>query len=61
MPKQIITRINAETVKQLKTDDLKTRFQNGGADAAFSMSSLRRATRATSWPSRRVSFVAFPW
>jgi len=36
MPKQIITRINAETVKQLKTEDLKTRFQNGGADAAFS-------------------------
>jgi tripartite-type tricarboxylate transporter receptor subunit TctC len=36
MPKQVITRINAETVKQLKTDDLKTRFQNGGADAAFS-------------------------
>src|SRR3970282_2268619 len=36
VPKQIITRINAETVKQLKTEDLKTRFQNGGADAAFS-------------------------
>jgi tripartite-type tricarboxylate transporter receptor subunit TctC len=36
MPKQIITRINAETVKQLKTEDLKTRFQNGGADAATS-------------------------
>ncbi len=36
MPKQIITRINAETVKQLKTEDLKTRFQNGGADAASS-------------------------
>ena len=36
MPKQIIARINAETVKQLKTEDLKTRFQNGGADAASS-------------------------
>jgi tripartite-type tricarboxylate transporter receptor subunit TctC len=36
VPKGIIARINAETVKQLKTDDLKTRFQNGGADPAFS-------------------------
>jgi tripartite-type tricarboxylate transporter receptor subunit TctC len=36
MPRQIITRINAETVKQLKTEDLRTRFQNGGADAASS-------------------------
>lgn len=36
IPKQIIGRINAETVKQLKTDDLKTRFQNGGAEAAAS-------------------------
>ncbi|HSF21282.1 MAG TPA: tripartite tricarboxylate transporter substrate binding protein [Burkholderiales bacterium] len=36
MPKQIIARINTETVKQLKTEDLKTRFQNGGADAASS-------------------------
>jgi tripartite-type tricarboxylate transporter receptor subunit TctC len=31
-----VARINAETVKQLKTDDLRKRFQNGGADAAFS-------------------------
>ena len=31
-----IARINAETVKQLKTDDLRKRFQNGGADAAWS-------------------------
>jgi tripartite-type tricarboxylate transporter receptor subunit TctC len=36
MPKRIIARINAETVKQLKTEALKTRFQNGGADAASS-------------------------
>src|SRR5574341_645671 len=36
IPKKTVARINAETVKQLKTDDLKTRFQNGGADAAFS-------------------------
>jgi tripartite-type tricarboxylate transporter receptor subunit TctC len=36
MPKSIIARINAETVKTLKTEDLKTRFQNGGADPAFS-------------------------
>jgi tripartite-type tricarboxylate transporter receptor subunit TctC len=36
IPKNIIARINAETVKQLNTEDLKTRFQNGGADAASS-------------------------
>ena len=36
IPKKIITRINTDTVKQLGTDDLKTRFQNGGADAASS-------------------------
>jgi len=36
VPKKIIVRINADTVKQLGTDDLKTRFQNGGADAASS-------------------------
>ena len=36
VPRRVIVRINAETVKQLKTDDLRTRFQNGGADAAFS-------------------------
>jgi tripartite-type tricarboxylate transporter receptor subunit TctC len=36
VPKPIVARINAETVKQLKTEDLKSRFQNGGADAAFS-------------------------
>ncbi len=34
MPKKIVARINADTVMHLKTDDLKTRFQNGGADAA---------------------------
>jgi tripartite-type tricarboxylate transporter receptor subunit TctC len=34
IPKKIIAKINADTVKQLGTDDLKTRFQNGGADAA---------------------------
>ncbi len=33
LPKKLITQINAATVKQLNTDDLKTRFQNGGADA----------------------------
>jgi tripartite-type tricarboxylate transporter receptor subunit TctC len=36
IPPKLIARINAETVKQLKTDDLKTRFQNGGADAISS-------------------------
>jgi tripartite-type tricarboxylate transporter receptor subunit TctC len=36
VPKKVIARINAETVKQLKTEDLKTRFQNGGADVATS-------------------------
>ena len=34
--RKIITKINADTVKQLGTDDLKTRFQNGGAVAASS-------------------------
>ena len=36
LPKKIIARINADTVKQLGTEDLKARFQNGGADAASS-------------------------
>ena len=36
VPGKVVARINAETVKQLKTDDLKTRYQNGGADAASS-------------------------
>lgn len=36
MSKKAIARINADTVKHLKSDDLKTRFQNGGADAASS-------------------------
>jgi len=36
VPKKIIARINADTVKQLGTEDLKTRFQNGGANAASS-------------------------
>jgi tripartite-type tricarboxylate transporter receptor subunit TctC len=36
MPKKVVARINADTVKQLGTDDLKTRFQNGGADVASS-------------------------
>ncbi len=36
IPKKIIARINTDTVRQLGTDDLKTRFQNGGADAASS-------------------------
>ena len=36
IPKKIIAKVNADTVKLLKTDDLKTRFQNGGADAATS-------------------------
>lgn len=36
IPKKIIARINADTVKQLGTEDLKARFQNGGADAASS-------------------------
>jgi len=36
VPGRTIARINAETVRQLKTDDLRKRFQNGGADAASS-------------------------
>ncbi len=36
IPKKIIARVNTDTVRQLGTDDLKTRFQNGGADAATS-------------------------
>ena len=36
IPKKVITRVNADTMKQLNTEDLKTRFQNGGADAATS-------------------------
>ena len=36
LPKKLITQINAATVKQLNTNDLKTRFQNGGADAQSS-------------------------
>jgi tripartite-type tricarboxylate transporter receptor subunit TctC len=36
VPRKTVARINAETVKQLNTDDLKKRFQNGGADAATS-------------------------
>jgi tripartite-type tricarboxylate transporter receptor subunit TctC len=36
VPRPIVARINAETVRQLKTEDLKSRFQNGGADAASS-------------------------
>jgi len=36
IPKKVIAKVNADTVKHLKSDDLKTRFQNGGADAATS-------------------------
>jgi tripartite-type tricarboxylate transporter receptor subunit TctC len=36
MQKTVITRINAETVKQLGSDEVRTRFQNGGAVAASS-------------------------
>ena len=34
--KKVVTKINADTVKQLESDDVKTRFQNGGAVAASS-------------------------
>ena len=34
--KTVIARINAETVKQLNSDEVKTRFQNGGAVATSS-------------------------
>ena len=34
--RKVVVKINADTNKQLATDDLKTRFQNGGADAASS-------------------------
>jgi len=33
LPKPLIARINADSVKLLKTDDLRNRFQQGGADA----------------------------
>jgi tripartite-type tricarboxylate transporter receptor subunit TctC len=36
MPKAIIDRINADTVRHLKTEDMKTRFQSGGAEPASS-------------------------
>jgi tripartite-type tricarboxylate transporter receptor subunit TctC len=36
MSKKTIAKINTDTIQHLKTDDLKTRFQNGGADAASS-------------------------
>jgi tripartite-type tricarboxylate transporter receptor subunit TctC len=36
LPKKLVAQINATTVKLLNTDDVKTRFQNGGADAASS-------------------------
>lgn len=31
IPRKIVTKINADTVRQLGTDDVKTRYQNGGA------------------------------
>jgi tripartite-type tricarboxylate transporter receptor subunit TctC len=34
LPKKLVTQINATTVKQLNTEDMKSRYQNGGADAA---------------------------
>jgi tripartite-type tricarboxylate transporter receptor subunit TctC len=34
LPKRLITQINAVTVKQLNTQDMKSRYENGGADAA---------------------------
>jgi len=34
IPKKIIAQINADSVKHLKTDDLRSRFQNAGADPA---------------------------
>ena len=33
LPKKIIAKVNADAVKLLKTDDLRNRFQQGGADA----------------------------
>ncbi len=36
LPKKLVAQINAVTVKQLNSEDVKTRFQNGGADAASS-------------------------
>lgn len=36
VPKKIIARVNADSVKHLASDDLKTRFQNGGAIASSS-------------------------
>jgi tripartite-type tricarboxylate transporter receptor subunit TctC len=36
IPKKLITRVNADSVKHLASEDLKTRFQNGGAIASSS-------------------------
>jgi tripartite-type tricarboxylate transporter receptor subunit TctC len=34
IPRKIITKINADSVKHLESEDLKTRYQNGGAIAS---------------------------
>ncbi|HEY0663393.1 MAG TPA: tripartite tricarboxylate transporter substrate binding protein [Thiobacillaceae bacterium] len=34
IPKPVVAKINADSVKLLKTDDIRTRFQNGGAEPA---------------------------
>jgi tripartite-type tricarboxylate transporter receptor subunit TctC len=36
MPKKLVGKINADAVKLINSDDIKTRFQNGGAVAASS-------------------------
>lgn len=36
IPKKIIAKVNADSVKHLNSEDLKTRFQNGGAIASSS-------------------------
>ena len=34
LPAALVTKINADSVKFLKTDEIRTRYQNGGADPA---------------------------
>jgi tripartite-type tricarboxylate transporter receptor subunit TctC len=36
IPRKIVTKVNADSVKLINSDDVKTRFQNGGAIAASS-------------------------
>jgi tripartite-type tricarboxylate transporter receptor subunit TctC len=33
LPKKLIAQINTDSMKLIRTDDIRTRFQQGGADA----------------------------